>query len=51
MSWFVVRLRQLTEHCSYRTALEEMLRDRIVGGINDECLQRRLLAEPELKVR
>ncbi len=45
---FVARLRQLTEHCSYGTALEEMLRDRIVGGINDERLQRRLLAEPEL---
>ncbi len=48
VSSFVARLWQLTEHCSYGTALEEMLRDRIVRGVNDERLQRRLLAEPEL---
>ena len=45
---FVARLRQLTEHCNYGATLEEMLRDRIVGGINDERLQRRMLAESDL---
>ncbi len=45
---YVVRLRQLTEYCEYGTSLEEMLRDRVVCGIQDERLQRRLLAEPDL---
>ena len=45
---FVARLRQLTEHCNYGATLEEMLRDRIVGGIDDERLQRRMLAELDL---
>ena len=45
---FVTRLRQLTEHCSYGATLEEMLCDHLVGGINDERLQRHLLSEPEL---
>ena len=45
---FVARLRRATEHCNYGAALDEMLRDRLVGGINDERLQRRLLAEPDL---
>ena len=46
---FFMWLRQLTEHCSYGATLEEMLCDRLVGGINDERLQRRLLSEPELR--
>ena len=45
---FVARLRKLTEHCNYGAVLDKMLRDHLVGGINDERLQRRLLAEAEL---
>ena len=45
---FVARLRQLTEHCEYGASLDEMLRDRLFGGINNEQLQRHLLAEPDL---
>ena len=44
---FIAKLRQLAEHCQYSDTLEEMVRDRLVCGINDERLQRHLLAEPE----
>ena len=45
---FVARLKRLAEHCAYGDALNEMLRDRLVVGINDSRIQQRLLAEPEL---
>lgn len=45
---FVAFLRQLAEHCEFGTALEDMLRDRIVCGILNARVQRRLLAEPKL---
>ena len=45
---FVAELKRLAEHCAYADALNEMLRDRLVVGINDSRIQRRLLAEPEL---
>ena len=43
------RLRNLTTHCKYSAEiLTEMLRDRFVCGINNETIQRRLLAETKL---
>ena len=36
------------EHCEYRGALDEMLCDRLVCGIRDTQVQKRLLAEPKL---
>ena len=45
---YVAALRHLTEHCAYGTTLDDMLRDRIVCGINDSVIQRRLLGEEEL---
>ena len=45
---YVAGLRKLTEHCNFGETLPEMLRDRLVCGINDEKIQRRLLAEPDL---
>lgn len=45
---YVAGLRKLTEHCNFGETLPEMLRDRLVCGINDEKIQRRLLSEPEL---
>ena len=39
---FVAGLRKLTEHCDFRDSLEDMLRDRLVCGVNDEKIQRRL---------
>ncbi len=45
---FVARLCQLSEHCDYGASLNDILRDRLVCGIEDERLQRRLLAESTL---
>ena len=41
---YVAELRSLSEHCEFNNTLEEMLRDRLVCGINNEHIQRRLLA-------
>ncbi|KAL1454687.1 hypothetical protein MTO96_043719, partial [Rhipicephalus appendiculatus] len=45
---FVADLRRLSEHCEFGVSLEDMLRDRLVCGVRDEALQRRLLAETAL---
>lgn len=45
---YVAVLRELAQHCNYGDKLKEMLRDRIVCGIADDRMQRRLLAESEL---
>lgn len=47
LSHFVADLRKLSEHCNF-TELDKMLRDRIVCGVLDEGLQRKLFAEPDL---
>ena len=38
-------LRHLTEHCSYKDTLETMLQDRLVRGINDAGIQKKLLQD------
>ncbi|XP_068735333.1 uncharacterized protein [Montipora capricornis] len=48
---YVAALRKLSEHCNYGETLPEMLRDRFVCGINNEKMQRRLLAEPDLTLK
>ena len=45
---YVAALRKLAEHCNFGNALDEMLRDRLVCGIANPTVQKRLLAEPEL---
>ena len=45
---FIASLRALSEHCNFGTVLEDMLRDRLVCGVNDDTTQKRLLAEPNL---
>ncbi|KAK0139329.1 hypothetical protein N1851_024035 [Merluccius polli] len=45
---YVAVLRELAQHCNYGDKLKEMLRDRLVCGVADDRMQRRLLAEPEL---
>ena len=45
---FVAELQQLSEFCELGETLSDMLRDRLVCGIGDTQIQRRLLAEPEL---
>lgn len=44
---YMVELRKLALHCDYKD-LEEMLRDRLVCGVKDEGMQRRLLSESKL---
>ena len=45
---YVSELRGLAQFLNYGESLETMLRDRLVCGINDESIQRRLLAESTL---
>ena len=45
---FIADLRKLSEHCKFADTLDDMLRDRLVCGIRDARIQRRLLAEPDL---
>ena len=41
----MVELRPLSQHCEYGDSLEEMLRDRLVCGVNHKRTQQRLLGE------
>ncbi len=45
---FVAELRKLVQDCNYGETLQQMLRDRLVCGVNDERIQRRLLSEQNL---
>jgi transposase InsO family protein len=45
---FVSELRKLAENCQFGETLEDMLRDRLVCGINDDSVQRRLFIEKDL---
>ena len=45
---FVAELRSLSEFCNFGDTLDTMIRDRLVCGINDDAIQRRLLSEPGL---
>jgi len=43
---YIAELRKLSNDCDYGESLNEMLRDRLVCGVKDKHIQRRLLAEP-----
>ncbi len=45
---FVSELRLLAEFCNFGTSLEEMLRDRLVCGIQNSHIQKQLLGEKTL---
>ncbi|XP_075335633.1 uncharacterized protein LOC142396605 [Odontesthes bonariensis] len=45
---FVAELRALSEHCEFGDVLSDMVRDRLVCGINDDSIQRPLLGEAKL---
>lgn len=45
---YVAELRKLSQDCNYGETLSQMLRDRLVCGINDDRIQRRLLSETAL---
>ena len=44
---FVTALKQLTKHCAFGAALDDMLRDQLICGIGNGKIQRHLLAESE----
>lgn len=48
MKDFVAELRKLADPCSFGQELDNNLRDRLVHGIRDDVMRRRLLEEPEL---
>ena len=45
VSNYIAELKCLRRDCDYKTTINDMLRDRLVCGINDTAIQRRLLAE------
>ena len=45
---FVATLRKLAAECKFENFLEQALRDRLVCGLRDETIQRRLLSEADL---
>ena len=45
---YVAELRRLSTHCEFGDYLEDALRDRLVCGLRNEAIQRRLLSKNEL---
>ena len=45
---FVANLCNIAKHCEFNNALDNMLHDRLVCGVNEPKIQKRLLAEPKL---
>ena len=45
---YVAELRRLEEFCNYGETLDKMLRDRLVWGVRDASIQKKLLGESEL---
>ena len=45
---YVASLQKLAEHCAFGDSLADMLRDRLVCGIRDEGVQKRLLTKSDL---
>ena len=48
VAMYVSELRALAQWCNFGDSLENMLRDRLVVGIDNEAIQRRLLSETTL---
>ncbi len=48
---YVAALRALGEHCHFGADNNDMIRDRLVCGVNDINIQRRLLQESDLTYR
>lgn len=45
---YIAKLREIAKECNFEDKLEERLRDRLVGGIKDQAVQKRLLMEKKL---
>ena len=48
---FVADLRSLAEFCNFGSSLDDMLRDRIVCGVNNRKIQQTLLSEKTLTLK
>ena len=48
---YVAELRRLAEFCNYGPTLDKILRDRLVWGINEESIQKKLLQEKDLTLQ
>ena len=48
ISIFVADIRKLSRHCEFGEALDSYLRDRLVCGLRNESIQKRLLSERDL---
>ena len=44
---YVAELRRLAQHCQFGTQLDDMLCDRVIVGVRDDDLRRKLLAQPD----
>lgn len=51
ISIFLAELRNISEDCEFGASLDEMLRDRLVCGTNNERIKKRLLAESKLSLK
>ena len=51
MTEFMAQLRRLATHCQFGAFLEEALRDRLVCGLRNHSIQRRLLSESNLSLQ
>ena len=51
MAEYVAELRRLATHCQFGEYLDEALRDRLVCGMRNTAIQKRLLSEPELLLK
>ena len=45
---FMAALREIAQYCNYGSTLDEMLRDRLVSGVQNAIIQKKLLAEKDL---
>ena len=45
---FVAELRAIAQYCKFEDSLNDLLRDRLVCGVNEDNIQRRLLSEKVL---
>ena len=48
MAKFVAALRSIAQYCNFGDSLNDLLRDRLVCGVNDDGVQHRLLSEKGL---
>ena len=48
ISSYAAHLQNLAQHCTFENQLDKNIRDRLLCGVNDECIQKRLFSEKDL---